>query len=398
MNIIHFCITPMAGAPVRLVRALNKYTSFNVNLVDLNRWGIYEHDLIFSEDQEKVMELSEKADIIHFHNYIDYNTKDFFPLDFKSLRDKGKFFIRQFHSSPDLISRKLNISSESLHISSIPSLVIAQFQERYYPESLVVPNIIPQDSDLYQRTGKHPLYGLFLNPTVIASAWSDRWNTKGLPETLLELRKAVKATGSNIKCVSNISHNNTLKLMDRSEIVINDLVTGSYHLSGLEGLSLSKPVINFLDDRVQYVLRQISGASSIPFINARLEDTRDIAIYLLRNKNDAVEIGSEGRKWIDKYWQDKKLVSHYINVYNTLVNDPCKIKRQRSLSLENKHIHFHSIILPDKIYESRKFRYGFFKKNIIKLLSILLKKYIRYFPFSLIRNIFFNNNNPDKNP
>ena len=63
--------------------------------------------------------------------------------------------------------------------SSIPSLVIAQFQERFYPRARVVPNIIPQNDLLYKPEIQNPLYDICFSPTSLISAWDDRWNTKG---------------------------------------------------------------------------------------------------------------------------------------------------------------------------------------------------------------------------
>jgi hypothetical protein len=71
MNIVVFSKTPLAGAPIRIVQALRRHTDFNVRLVDLKRWGIYDHDVVHSESPDAVVDLADKADIIHLFNYLD---------------------------------------------------------------------------------------------------------------------------------------------------------------------------------------------------------------------------------------------------------------------------------------------------------------------------------------
>jgi hypothetical protein len=38
VKVVHFSKTPLAGAPIRLVEALQRYTKYDVHLVDLKRW------------------------------------------------------------------------------------------------------------------------------------------------------------------------------------------------------------------------------------------------------------------------------------------------------------------------------------------------------------------------
>ena len=357
MNVVHFSKTPLAGAAIRLVHALQCNTGYNARLVDLKRWGLYDHDVIHAENPDEALELAERADIIHLHNYLDYGSKDFHPIDFNSLRRQDKVFVRQFHSHPALVAREMRINVSDLLTSSIPSLVIAQFQERYYPKARVVPNIIPQGDPSYKPSHDGPLWGIFFSPGPLRSAWDDRWNTKGMPETLSLMKQVARYTGCTLKCVTAQPLVEVMREKRRAFLVIDDLVTGSYHLSGLEGLSLGKPVLAFLDARIQHVLHEITGADASPFINARLEDAFEVLVYLLKHPDETADIGKASRAWIEHYWSDRILVQHFVDVYEKLLIDPTLIVRQESLSLDNRVTKFHATILPDLTYESRAKHY-----------------------------------------
>ena len=357
MRILHFSKTILGGAPIRLVRALQQHTNYEVSLIDLKKWDMFEQDIIHEEDLEKMLETAEKADIIHLHNYLDYDSNDFYPVDFNELRKKGKIFVRQFHSEPYFVARIMGKNVSDVLESSIPSLVIAQFQERFYPNACVVPNIIPQDDQSYMPLSENPSNGISFYPTWESSAWDDRWNTKGAPETLSLIKNVARRTGCNINYLTNQSHVKVMQEKRRASLIIDDLVTGSYHISGLEGLSLGKTVLAFLDDRTQQVLREISGSDICPFINVRLEDALEVMTYLLVHPNEMAEIGINSRKWIEKYWADRILIQHFVNVYEKLLQNPELVRRQESLRLNSKISYFLAVTLPDIIYEARKVRY-----------------------------------------
>lgn len=353
LNILHFSKTPLAGAPIRLVRALQEHSTYNVHLVDSNRWGIYDQDIVFLENPELVMELAEDADIIHFHNYLDYDSKDFFPINFQELHNQGKIFVRQFHSHPQLVAREMKTNIKDILDSPIPSLVIAQFQERYYPNARVVPNIIPQNDPQYKPSKEDLSECIFFSPSAKDNLFTDRWNTKGAYETMKVLEKVSQKTGFPLRVISGKNLNQVMSMKRQAKTVIDELATGSYHLSGLEGLSLGKPVFAYLDPRVDYVLREISRAKISPFLNIRLEDTFDVMVDLLNHPDVSYEIGKASRKWIEKYWSDHELIKHYEDVYQKLLVDPTMIRRQESLSLTDTAMYYRSIDLPDRVYSSR---------------------------------------------
>jgi len=126
MKIVHFSKTPLAGAPIRLVHALQEHSQHEVHLVDLERWGNYQHDVVHVENPEKALALAEAADIIHLHNYLEYASDDFYPIDFASLLNEGKQYVRQFHSEPKFVADEMGIDQSQLIRSSIPSLTLLQ--------------------------------------------------------------------------------------------------------------------------------------------------------------------------------------------------------------------------------------------------------------------------------
>ena len=99
IKVIHFSKTMLAGAPIRLVKALNKYSNYNVRLIDLNKcsmydqdlvWNKYHQDIMYDNSKKKMYQLAQDADIIHLHNYIDLDSNEFAPISFRDLLKNGK--------------------------------------------------------------------------------------------------------------------------------------------------------------------------------------------------------------------------------------------------------------------------------------------------------------------
>ena len=356
MKILHFSMTPLAGAPLRLVQAINVSGRHEARLIDLKHYGPedFGHDVIFSEEKELAVELSMQADIIHLHNYLHYDSEQFSPIDFKALKRKGKLFIRQFHSDSELVARIMGVTPTELLAQEIPGLVVAQFQERKYPDAMVVPNLFPENDPVYMPMEGKAVFDVFFSPTVTTGAWDSRWNTKGMPETEKIIAHVCAKHGASYKLVHKTPLEKALHMKRSSRIVMDEMITGSYHFTGLEGLSQGKPVLSYIDDRARWIMAHFSGTSTCPFINVRMEDAFVVLDYLLSHPDDAHEIGMEARSFVEKYWSQKNLVKHFENAYEKLARDPRLICRQQALRIERPRTRFFACTLPDLIYRSRK--------------------------------------------
>ncbi|NLC55713.1 MAG: glycosyltransferase, partial [Armatimonadetes bacterium] len=238
----------------------------------------------------------------------------------------------------------------------LPSLVIAQSQERFYPQARVVPNLLPCHSAALMPGTAEAGRSIAFTPTSTRGAWEDRWNTKGVPETLALLRQVARATGWSVDCITDRPLEDALAAKRAAGLVVDDLVTGGYHLSGLEGLCLGKPVLAYLDERTQRVLRFITGADTSPFVNVRLEDARGVLESLCANPEVAADLGRAGRAWIDRYWLPQTLVRHFDEAYRQLLTDPGLVCRQEALRLDEPAERFFAIALPDAVYHARAAR------------------------------------------
>ena len=362
MKVVHFSITPLAGAPIRLVQALNRLTSIKARLVDFYRHGLYDHDIVFSESPTEAVALAGEADIIHLHNYLDLKSGQFAPIDFEKLQHRGKRIVRHFHSTPDWIAEQMQMPEEKLLACPLPSFVIAQYPERFFPKSRVVPNLIPHSQALYQPLSdrEEAEFDIFFSPTKTAGAFERRWDTKASPEVTSMIKRVAERTRCTFKIMSGRPLDEVLEIKRKSRIIIDDLVTGSYHLTGLEGLAQGKPVLSFIDERCLGLLRYFSGSDHCPFINVRLEDAEEVLLWLLEHPAICEEIGKSGNDWIHVNWNEAKLILHFESAYIDLMETPEAISHQEDIFPELYRNPFFNQVLPDLIFQARKARQSAF--------------------------------------
>ena len=88
-------------------------------------------------------------------------------------------------------------------------------------------------------------------------------------------------------------------LLERSDILVELLVTG-YGLSGIEGLSLGKPVVdNFQGDTS--ALKYYSYLNECPVVVANFDTIYDRLKWLVENPGAPQEIGERSRRYAEKY-------------------------------------------------------------------------------------------------
>lgn len=363
MKIVHFSNNSLAGMPLRLVRSLDALTEHEVRLVDLERYdvvrqlGWYDFDVVFSESVDEAVALAEQADIIHLHNFIDLKSREFAPIDFAALEGRGTRIVRQFHSIPELVAERMGRPLADVLGCRLPWLVIAHYPERYYPRARVVPNFLPQDDPAYLPPDTEPEYDVFFGPTKMYDAWESRWSTKGAPQTIDLMERLAWDTGCVVKWMHGKPLEEVLAVKRASRIVLDDMANGSIHLSGLEGLCQAKPVLCFLDERMTEVLGHMSGCPWNPFINVRLEEAEDVLRYLLVHREEAADMGRQGRRWIEEFYSDRVLVRHFTEAYDILMDDPDKLVRQEELAFTSTLGEFKARELHDIVFRSRARRY-----------------------------------------
>ncbi len=319
--IVHISLTPLAGAPIRIVDALNKYTDFSCRLINFNPdcYGrrTFPEDLIWQKEKDLCIELIKNADIIHFHHHIDLEN-NIFNINFKDFAKSECKFLKHFHSNKSFIIK----TRKYQNFKNINAIVIAHCPERTFLSYIPIPNIIPINNKLLvpQKTNNKKVKVVFSTSSK-KSMYEDRWQTKGYKEVHPLLIKLSKKLGFDYQLIENIPYEDAMRIKQNADIIVGDIVTGSYHLTELEGLSQGKCVLTKLDPRTVLNCASVLKCNEIPFINTNIKTLETILKILIENEKLRKEIGQYSRYWIEKYYDDKILVQNFVEVYEKLLNN-----------------------------------------------------------------------------
>ncbi len=364
MFVVHLALTPLAGSPIRIVDALNRHSGIRAQLIVLqtNAYGnrTFDGGIDWQTDKEKASELLHNADIVHLHHFFELDRNPF-NIDFSQECPHARF-IRQFHTHPLTIAHGDANRAREIVESVISQLVVGQYHERFYPKARVVPNIVPLEGKLYKpvpHVGTDPV--VFFAPTVdypVASLDMSRtrWETKGARETETLLRQVVKTCGKGRIIVRrNIPHDQCLGEKQVSDIAIDEMVTGSFHLTSLEALAQGLSTFAYLDSRSLDTLSELTGTHTHPWLNFRLEEAEAPLVELIKDDVLRREIGAFARDWMEKYYKDRVMVNHYVRAYEDLLERPDTFKKPRFDTGSRRQM-FLAQKRDDLVWESRKAR------------------------------------------
>jgi len=339
LKVLHFALTPLAGSPMRIVNALNAHTGVRARLVVLrpDAYGrrVFETDWTWDADREEAMAFLQHCDIVHLHHFMDLKSNPF-GVDFTLLMRQGKRIIRQYQTMPATVAAICGVDVATILNDPLPQLVLAQFHERFYPRARVVPQIVPIHDEAYTPCDMpRGDVTIFFAPTNTFSRWShqpgqSRWDTKGYPETVALLERIARDTpGVDLRVRTDLPHEECLRQRQRSQIAIDEIVTGSYHLSSLESLAQGVPTLAWLDRRVMQTLSELTGTTELPWVNLRLEEAEEPLRHLIADPDLREGIGRRSREWMEAHWSDREMIRHFERAYQDLLEDPGRFDRPR---------------------------------------------------------------------
>lgn len=329
--VVHISRSPLAGAPIRMINALNEYTDYEARLINTNPdcYGkrTFPEDLVWKKDRDICLDLISRADIIHFHHYFDLEN-NFLGVNFLKDTKKDCKFLRHYHTDLNTLTSGDKQLAEEFTKDSLNRVVIPHYPERTFLDSHILPNIIPiYDENMKPKQINNKKVKVLYSASTKASRHEERWATKGYPEVTKKLKYLSKKLDFEYIELFGVPYEKAMKIKQTADIIIGDIVTGSYHLTELEALSQGKVVISYLDARSVMTLINVVGCDDLPFVNATLDELNNILKELIENKALREEIGAFSRDWIEKYYDDKVLVNKFVEVYDKILNN-VTIKRE----------------------------------------------------------------------
>ena len=316
MNIIMITENDPAGMGIAFTNAINRYTEHACRLITTTtRYNFgTEKDLhlpvLDEEGLEEMIELLQKADILHFHLLADENT-ELGPIKAKEFI-AGKAILHHHHGHPDFRSHP-NKYREKYHRLKRRVLVSTPDLLKLLPEAAWQPNLVPINAPNYR-----PCSIETTNKVRVCQAPTrkDLKNTAEFEVVMASLERKYKNVEGVV--IANTRHEECLRIKQACDIHF-DHMQGYYGVSSLESLSQGKPVIAGLDEWNRKNIRDFFSTEDLPWISARNTiELSTVLATLIENRALREKKGKEARKFMEVFWNEQMIVDDLIDFYERL--------------------------------------------------------------------------------
>lgn len=290
MRIALFSKTPMAAAPWELFKALRKYTNYSVDLINENhayRDGrVFPYHLLFRSDNGTARKALRNADVWHVNNYL--------STELKTMRRNHRI-LAQFHSLP-----RLGNWRELMRFADMCYTITQPNQEKEY-RLPGLPNII--DPDEYVPVKRGPKISIAFAPSSRAPI--GRPMSKGYNEVKAILNAIASERDVEIEWIEGIPYEENLKRKSKTHILIDDVVTGNWHRTALEGACFGCTVL--------------SSHKCNHFYHSSIEKLKEDLIQLIDFPIIRKEYQERSRLWILRDWHAMDKVKEYTEAYERIL-------------------------------------------------------------------------------
>lgn len=139
-------------------------------------------------------------------------------------------------------------------------------------------------------------------------------NVKGTEYVLDAIKRLErKSLSFEFKLIEKMQHEEALKLYRTADIIIDQLLIGSFGIFSLEAMALGKPVVCYIRDGMDG-----KYPGKLPIVNANPDTLYDTLKYLIKNPEKRYKIGYRGRRYIEKHHDSVMIAKQLVDLYKSL--------------------------------------------------------------------------------
>jgi hypothetical protein len=208
---------------------------------------------------------------------------------------------------PDKIRETLTNLSQYIQHAIVQDYEVYPYVAPYYEHV----HVLPMAFDTHSRTPKYPSVTESC-PLVIHAPTNPLF--KGTEYIEMAVKKLQdEGVRFRYQRVEKMSNTEAMNLYEKADIVVDQILCGSYGMLAIESMSLGKPVIGYIRDDLRTTFPEIP-----PIMSANPDQIYDTLKELIRNPVLRNVIGKRGRAYVEKYHSLKAVTRKLIQIYDQL--------------------------------------------------------------------------------
>ena len=291
------------------------YLNYNRNIINTDYFEVNKELPIFIKNM----------DIFHFHNGETF-MQGF--ADLPLIKEAEKKLIMHHWGSDvrqEQLTKELNpyplppsyFSDEEIHerltkIANFIDTAIIQDYELlpYVKDYYKNIHILPLAIDMNQFKPAYP--EINNNEPLIIHAPTNR-EFKGSSYIEAAIEKLQNNKKFTYKVIEKKSHKEATEMYMESDIIIDQILCGTYGMLAVEAMAMGKVVVGFIRDDIREQLPY-----ELPIVNATPETIFDVLSDLIDHPEKRNEIGRKSREYVANYHASEKVIKKLISIYNEL--------------------------------------------------------------------------------
>lgn len=335
MKILH-APTEIAGQMGILSRAQRELGYYSHSCSYANSWAGYKCDecLNFEQPGNKYhkglrmlrffLGATRRYDVFHFHF-----GRTLLPcnVDLPILKALGKKMVMQYWGSDvrqkSIAERnnkfvKVKVENEEQIISNIKGIakyidtaIVEDYElHEYVRDYFKKVVVIRQAVALSEYTPVIP--SVHTKKPVIVHAPSDK-RIKGTEYVLEAISRLEKEHDLKFVLVHGMPHRRAKEIYQRADIIVDQLLGGTYGIFAVEAMALGKPVLCYIREDLRGTYPE-----ELPIVSANPENIYDQLKVLVENGGLRRDLGLRGRDYVERYHDSLKIAKQLIELYESL--------------------------------------------------------------------------------
>lgn len=208
---------------------------------------------------------------------------------------------------PEQIANRLTKLAQYIDCAIVQDYEVLPYVSPYYKKVIVVPIAF----DVLSTSAYYPSL-TETNPLIIHAPTNPEFKGTIYIEAAIA-RLQVEGFNFRYKRIEKMSNQEALKLYQEADIVVDQILCGSYGMLAVESMSLGKPVVGYIREDLLTTF-----PTPPPIYSANPITIYDKLKELIINAPLRRELGEKGRTYAAMYHDVRTVTSQLISVYNQL--------------------------------------------------------------------------------
>jgi len=207
----------------------------------------------------------------------------------------------------DAIKRKLDLMASWIDHCVVADHELYQYVRGYHKHTHFIKQTI--DTEVYK-----PLESFTFRkkkPVVVHAPTSPE--IKGTKFVLEAVESLKRDFDFEFVLVQNKSHEEARKIYQQADLVLDELLCGSYGILALEAMAMEKPLVTYINEHVREYY-----PASLPIVSANPDTLKDVLVPLLKDWELRQELGRKGREYVLEHHDANRIANQFIDLYEAI--------------------------------------------------------------------------------